>query len=179
MAELTGAPSVSLPQTDTDRNGNFRFENLPPGVYVLHSRKEDEGYPRSEFDFYAEGARSEPQVLVYANQTTPNVTIQRTKAALLKGHIIDGATGKPPLENPAVLLRQALDSERFLRFGAVKGEFQILVPSLAITLKIESSGYEDWHYRTPEDGNRDGVLLLAPETTQELEIVMTRKKPTK
>src|SRR5690349_3525566 len=95
MAEVPGTPSATLPQTVTDRNGNFRIGNLSPELYILHTRKEDEGYPRSEFDFYHESRNDEATVRVYADRTAPSILIRLQQAAFLKGRVIDSSSGKP------------------------------------------------------------------------------------
>jgi hypothetical protein len=179
---LKGGPTVTPPQADSDRNGDFQIENLEPGVYTVYGHKEDEGYFDRVFNFYSYGPIDNPTVTVSANQTTPNVIVQLEKGAFLKGRVIDRVTGKLlalPRTNPAIWLRQAEDPKRFLNLGAANGEFQVVVPSLPITVEVTMPGYEDWHYTTPESGNRDGLLLLAPESTEELQILMTPRKSKK
>jgi len=170
-----GGPSVSLPQTYTDRNGQFKFVGLQPGVYTLHTHKEEEGYPRSVFNFYHEGVDTDPQVQVLANVITPNVLIQPQKGAILKGHVVDVFTGKP-VEHMEVWMRQVGDPERYLRVGAHDGDFQIVVPSVAFTVVIKATGYQDWHYRMPEYGGQDAPLMLSAESSLELTVTMTPLK---
>jgi hypothetical protein len=172
-AEVPGTPSVTLPQTTTDTNGNFRIGNLSPDVYTLLTSKEDEGYPDSEFNFYHEGTDNETTVRVYADQVTPNVLIQLQKAAILKGRVSDSATGNP-IEHFVVRLAQVSHPERFLQTGGSKGEFRVVAPPLPITVRVSAAGYEEWRYTTDRD--EKGSLFLAPTTSHELTVVMRRRK---
>jgi len=167
MADIPGTPSTTLPQTVTDRNGNFRIENLLPELYTLHTRKEDEGYPRSEFDFYHESTNDETTVRVYADQVASNIVIQLQKAAFLHGRVIDGSSRKP-IEHFVVLMAQVADPERTLQMGGSGGEFRAVVPALPITIRVSAAGYEEWRYKT----DRDSSLFLAPGTSHELNVVM-------
>jgi hypothetical protein len=163
-----GGPSVTPPQTRTDRNGQFKFVGLRPGVYTLRTRKEDEGYPRSELNFYQVGVDTDPQVQVLANVITPNVLIQPQKGALLKGHVVDVFTGKP-VEHMEVWVRQVADPERYLRVGAHNGDFQIVVPTVAFTVVIKATGYQDWHYRMLEYDGQDAPLMLTARVVSGIE----------
>ena len=171
MAEVPGTPSVTVPQTNTDANGNFRIENLLPALYTLHTMKEVEGYARSDYDLYREGINDETTIRVYADEVTPNIVIQLQKAAVLKGRVVDGSTGKP-IEHFGVILAQVADPKRFLQMGAIKGEFRAVVPALPITVRVFASGYEEWRYKT----DRDDSLFLAAGTTRELNVVMRPSK---
>src|SRR5260370_35059362 len=49
MAEPDDVPgSTKIPQTVTDENGRFSFDQISPGRYVIAAAKESDGYPNSD-----------------------------------------------------------------------------------------------------------------------------------
>lgn len=170
------------PRAWTGKDGAFVISGLTAGTYTLHTRKEEDGYARTDFNFYDEGETPEPNVLVYPDQATPNVTIQfAARAAILKGVITDARTNQP-LKSAQVTVRRIDYPDRFLTTGLfwhdVPGGFRLLVPALAFTLKVSAPGYEDWYYLNSETDATPGTLLLASETTRELKVAL-RRRPTK
>jgi len=176
LAERVGVISLSWPSTYTNRDGEFLLEDLKPGLYTLHTRKEEDDYPRTEFSFYEAYEGAEPQVNVSEQQTTQNVMIQLgPKAAVLVGRVVDAVTNLP-LRHADITVRRVDKPERFLRSGlslpVEKGEFRLLVPSLPFTMKASETGYEDWYYKVPGEGGRASALLLASSSTKSLLVAL-------
>ncbi len=171
-AEPSDRIMLHLPSAFTDKNGEFVIQGVMPGQYILHSRKEEDGYPRTEFSFYDKHDTVDPSVEVYGDRSTQNVTIKLgPKAAVLTGRVVD-AISNQPLKEADITLRRVDQPERFISTGlfehGIKGGFKILVPSLPFTLKVSQNGYQDWYYKLPSNGTQASALLLAPNSTKEL-----------
>jgi hypothetical protein len=169
-AEPSDSIMLHLPSSFTNKNGEFVIRGVTPGQYTLHTRKEDAGYPRSEFNFYDKHDTIDPSVVVYGDRATENVTITLgPKAAVLTGRVVD-AISNQPLKMADITVRRVDQPERFISTGLfehrVKGGFRILVPSLPITLKVSQDGYQDWYYKG--NGTQPSALLLAADSTKEL-----------
>ena len=150
---------------------------------MLHSRKEEDGYPDTEFNFYDKTDTADPRVEVYGGQTTQGVTIKLgPKAAVLTGRVVD-AISNQPLKEADITLRRVDQPERFISTGLyehrIKGGFKTLVPSLPFTVKVSQNGYQDWYYKLPSNRTQASALLLAPNSTKELLIRLQplRAKP--
>jgi hypothetical protein len=164
------------PRAWTNKDGQFEIVNLGAGLYVLHTAKESDGYPPSEFNLYDEGENNDFQVQVAAHQTTQNVIIQRgLKAAVLEGRIVDAKT-RQPLKDAQITVRRIDQPERFLSTGlfwhGVEGGFKFLVPPLPFTVNVSAPGYQDWHYKLPGRTQTTGALFLAPNTTKDLLVAL-------
>ncbi|SRR6266496_1018107 len=178
-AENTALPARNLPRAETNRDGEFTIAGLTPGRYDLYTKKEEDGYPRTEFDLYDVGL-SNPEVTVYSRQTVQGITLRLgPKAALLTGQVVDAVT-KQPLKHADITVRRVDLPNRFLRTGlslpVELGEFKLLVPSVAFTVKVTETGYEDWYYKWDDEGQTTSSLLLEPNTTKHLLIALQRKR---
>ncbi len=178
-AENLALPVRNLPRAETNRDGEFTIAGLTPGRYELFTKKEDDGYPRTEFNLYEVGPPN-PQVTVYSQQTAQGITIRLgPKAALLTGQVIDAVT-RQPLKHADITVRRVDLPDRFLRTGlslpVELGEFELLVPSVALTVKVTETGYQDWHYKSGEEGQTTNSLLLEPNTTKHLVVELQRTK---
>jgi hypothetical protein len=172
LAERTDIIIRPTPMAWSNKNGEFIIDGLIPGLYSLHGSKQEEGYPRTEFNFYDRSENADLKVEIYEQQTTQKVIIQLgPKAAVLVGRVVDASTNQP-LHHADITLRRVDQPERFLRTGLTlpieKGEFKLLVPSLPFTVKVSEDGYEDWYYRVPGEGKQASTLLLAPDSTKSL-----------
>ena len=179
-AENMGVPTRLQPQTETNQDGEFTITRLTPGQYLLYTRKEEDGYPRTEFNLYDVGIPN-PEVTVSPRQTAQGITLRLgPKAALLTGQVIDAVT-KEPLRHADITVRRVDLPNRYLRTGLALpvelGEFKLLVPSVAITVKVTEAGYEDWHYQSGAE--KISSLLLAPNTTKHLVIALQPVKRAK
>lgn len=183
LAERSDIIIRPTPRAWTNKEGEFAIEGLMPGLYTLNTRKDEDGYPHTAFNFYDEGETVQPAVQVYAHQTTQNVIIQRgLKAAVLEGRVTEVTTNRP-IQGAQITVRRVDHPERFLSTGlfwhGVDGGFRFLVPSLAFTLKVSAPGYEDWYYRKPGEGNRAGAFLLGSGTTKKLFIALRPRRRSK
>lgn len=172
IAENIAVAHRHLPSSETDQEGEFLLKDLEPGQYVLHTRKEDDGYPRSEFNLYDSGETADPQVAVSARQTTQGVVLRLgPRAALLTGQVVDAITSQP-LHHADITVRLVDKPDRFLRTGlslpVEKGGFKLLVPSLPFTLKVSETGYQDWYYKMTGEEQQASALRLAPNSTKVL-----------
>jgi hypothetical protein len=177
-AENTAAPTRLLPRAETDRDGAFSIAGLAPGRYELFTKKEEDGYPRTEFNLYDVGPPN-PQVTVYSRQTTQGITLRLgPKAALLTGQVVDAVT-KQPLKHADITVRRLDLPDRFLRTGlslpVELGEFKLLVPSVAFTVQVTETGYEDWYYTAKGEVQTKSSLLLDSNTTKHLLIELRPK----
>src|SRR5260370_22226335 len=85
-----------LPNGLTNKDGEFIIRGLRPGQYTLHARKEEDGYPRTEFNLYDAGAGADPQVEVLEHQTMPNVILQLgLKSGVLTLRVVDANSNQP------------------------------------------------------------------------------------
>jgi hypothetical protein len=180
-AENHAFPARLLPRAETNRDGEFTISGLAPGRYELYTKKEEDGYPRTEFNLYDVG-RPNPEVTVSSRQTVQGIILRLgPKAALLTGHVIDAVT-KEPLRHADITVRRVDLPDRFLRTGlslpVELGEFKLLVPSVAFTVKVTETGYEDWYYKSSE-GEKISSILLEPNTTKHLLITLQRVKRAK
>jgi hypothetical protein len=181
-AELSETVSVSKKFCLTDRRGEFVIQALPPGKYILHTRDEEAGYPRTEFNFYDAGEAADQIVEVRYGQPVQNVVIRLgPKAARLTGRVVDAKTNDP-LRGVNITARRVDQPDRFLTTGlfwhGVQGGFNFLVPaSLPLTLKITRAGYEDWEYKRPGNSREPGALRLLPGSTKELHVALTPLDP--
>ena len=178
MAENIALPARNLPRAETNREGEFTIAGLTPGRYEIYTKKEEDGYPRTEFNLYDVGPPN-PQVTVNSRQTAQGITVRLgPKAALLTGQVVDAVT-KEPLRHADITVRRVDMPDRFLRTGlslpVELGEFKLLVPSVAFTVKVTEAGYEDWYYKSG-DGQRTSSLLLESDTTKHLTIALQRKR---
>ena len=182
-AENIAVTTRNLPRAETNRRGEFTIQGLTPGQYELYTKKEKDGYPRTEFNLYNVGGIPTPQVAVFPQQTTQGITMQLgPKAAVLTGQVVDAVT-KRPLNHADITVRRVDLPDRFLRTGlslpVELGEFKLLVPSVALTVKVSETGYEDWYYDATDDRQRTSSLLLRANSTRHLLIALRPTKPSK
>lgn len=174
-AENMALPARNLPRAETNRDGEFTIAGLRPGRYELYTRKEEDGYPRTEFNLYDFGPPN-PQVTVNSRQTAQGIIVRLgPKAAFLTGQVIDAVTRKP-LKHADITVRRVDLPDRFLRTGlslpVELGEFKLLVPCVGFTVKVTEKGYEDWYYKSSGEGQTTSSLLLESTSTKHLLIAL-------
>ena len=104
-AENTAHPARNLPRAETNRDGEFTIAGLTPGRYELYTKKEVDGYPRTEFNLYDVGLPNS-EVIVNSHQTTQGIIVRLgPKAALLTGQVIDAVT-REPLKHADITVRR-------------------------------------------------------------------------
>lgn len=162
----------------TSEHGEFVINGLPQGLYTLYTRKEQDGYPRTDFNFYSLSA-TDPQVAVYQYQASDYITLRLgARAARLVGRVIDANT-KRPIRHADITVRRVDNPTRFLRTGlqlpVENGAFELLVPSLPFTVKVSEAGYLDWYYKVAGEERQTSALLLEPNSTKSLTIYLSPK----
>ena len=149
-AAKTGFLKGIIPHALTDKLGKFTFKTLPPGIYNLNAKKDEDGYPDSDSAFHHGRPPANLPVTVNENQVTQNVIFKiGIKMGFLALHVVN-ATTKESITSSKVTLRR-LDNSEFLYMtgpydgdGAIK---KIPVPSSPFTVEISAPGYEIWRYR--------------------------------
>ena len=134
-AEMANAIG-GIPNALTNKDGEFIIRGLRPGQYTLHARKEEDGYPRTEFNLYDAGTSTDPQVEVLEDQTMQNVIVQLgLKSGILTLRVVD-ANSNQPLHHADITIRRVDLPDRYLSSGlsVEEGEFKILVPALPFTV---------------------------------------------
>ena len=167
-----------LPSAFTDDQGEFFIGDLKPGIYMLTVSKEDDGYPNTISSFHY-SPKIPPQASVYAGRVTSNIVIQLgPKAAKLIAHLFDAMTNQP-VEEAEISLRR-VDNPNYSYLASPtqsqrRGTFQVLVPSVPITLKVSAPGYENWYYGKDGSKEKTGAIRLEPGTTMELTIFLKHR----
>ena len=134
-AEMANAIG-GIPNALTNKDGEFIIRGLRPGQYTLHARKEEDGYPRTEFNLYDAGTGADPQVEVLEHQVMQNVILQLgLKSGILTIRVVD-ANSNQPLHHADITIRRVDLPDRYLSSGlsVEEGEFKILVPALPFTV---------------------------------------------
>jgi hypothetical protein len=162
----------------TNEHGEFVINGLPQGLYALYTRKEEDGYPRTDFNFYSL-TDTDPQVAVHEHQPSDYITLRLgPTAARLVGRVIDANTNRP-IPHADITVRRVDDPTRFLRTGlqlpVENGEFELLVPSMPFTIKVSEAGYLDWYYKVAGEERQTSALLLEPNSTKSLAIYLRPK----
>jgi hypothetical protein len=164
----------------TNDRGEFVMSGLPQGLYSLYTRKEDDGYPRTDFNIYSL-TDNDPQVAVYDSQPGDYITLRLgPRAARLSGRVVD-ANSKRPIPHADITVRRVDNPTRFLRTGlqlpVENGEFELLVPSMPITLKVSEAGYVDWYYKVAGEERKASALLLEPNSIKTFTIYLRPNGP--
>jgi hypothetical protein len=177
-AERTDFTTGKLPTTKSDIQGNFQFRDLKVGTYTLYVAKEEDGYAPTDSVFHYGGSMDAPQVTVYEQQASPEVVIHLgSKASRLTGHIVDGATNKPVVWDAQITLSRVDNPGYMYSTGPnLKGEFNVLVPSVPFTMKVSAPGYEDWYYRNESSKQRFDALELGADTAKEVVVSLRPSK---
>jgi len=146
-ADRTDSPmGRRLPFVLTDKEGRFLIKGLASGTYTVSAAKENDGYAPTDSPFHSVNLTPPPQVTVYEQQTTSNVTLYLgPRATKLVGRVVDASTNKAikNLQNVQITLRRMDYPDYSYSTGPdLDGEFNILVPSVPVTIEVSASGYE-------------------------------------
>ncbi len=171
----------AIPVALTDKLGKFTLKSLPPGIYKLSAKKEDDGYPDTEslFHYGRLSANHLLQVTVNENQITQNVIVKTgTKMGLLAIRVVNAVT-KELIKSAKVTLRR-LDNPGFLYItgpydgdGAIK---KIPVPSAPFTVEVSAPGYAIWRFRKEGSQKQADSLQVAQGETKKLDVLLSNSK---
>jgi hypothetical protein len=162
--------------TYTDKHGEFYLDPVEPGTNEVYTAKEDEGYPDSASPFV--NPATIPKVLVREHQVTRGVEIKLgPKGGKLVVRIVD-ATSNKPIETATLVLFAADNPANSFSSGPNKphGQFQFLVPSVPLRIKISAPDYEDWRYKEENASAEPGKILLSPGSVKGLIILLQPAK---
>ena len=160
----------------TDDQGRFSLPDLPDGEYTIHAYKEEDGYPDLTFSFYsaAYNAVHWLQITIVNGATVEDVIVHvpGPKCGRLIISVIDAETSKK-IQDAQVSLNHDGKPKTLLISGANRSgySFNLLVPpAVPVDVKVSAPGYRDWHYRTHAWKGETKTLLLASDTTKELNV---------
>jgi hypothetical protein len=135
-----------LPVFPTNDRGEFTIPNLTPGTYKVSAAKEDDGYPPTDYEFYASNGVNALRIAVYEGQTTSQVVVNLgPKAAKLVGKVIDAATDKLVKDVQIIVRRTDNPDNSFTIVPDVNGKIEVLVPPVPFTVEVSAPGYEKRH----------------------------------
>lgn len=158
----------------TNAKGEFVIDRIPPGPYIVHVGKEQDGYPDSKFAFYSNFNLA--RVNVAPATTMQKLTIRLgPKAGILNiDSVTDATTGKP-VPSAVVTLRRAGTDLYITTSTTVK---IILVPAMThVEVEVHAEGYSDWYFPgSPDSRSRSREdLYLKPSETMRLDVVLQPK----
>lgn len=136
--------SGRVPTVYTDQAGVFSMKGLAAGTYTISVSKAEDGYVDSSSPFFSGGLIPPTQVNVNEQSTTDIVTQLGPKSAKLVGRVVDASTRKPidNLHDVQITLRRVDNPEYSYSTGLDSdGQFNILVPSVPVTIEVSASGY--------------------------------------
>ncbi len=168
-----------VPMTYTDERGVFEFKRLAPGTYKISVSKKEDGYPPTDFPFYAVGYPAVPEVSVAAGQTVSDVVVHLgPKAARLTGRVVDAATHRLiPGRGVRIMLRRVDDPDNtYVTAPDAAGKIDILAPPMPFTVEVSASGYETWRYGREGSGGGADSLQMKPAESRELKVSLRRHR---
>lgn len=176
-ADFSAAPMGKRRYVLTDAQGSFLINGLRPGRYAVSAAKEEEGYPPTDVPFYYSSGAESPKIVVDAEQTTSGVVVRMgQKAARLVGQAIDAKAGEP-VGNARITLSRADNPEySYSTSLSLDGEFEVLIPSTPIEIKVSAPDYEDWRYVEDRASTQARPLQLTAGETRKLSISLQRKR---
>jgi len=151
----------------SDGQGRFTFAGLPSGQYRLYAIGEDQGYPDTTFEFYAQN----PVPLIQIPETGGSSDVVITlgpKAGAIAGTVVDKTTRA--LVNATFVLTDASEPARWIS-TSVPAKFRILVPpGRNITVRVSAPGYDAWYYNNHTPGNTPLRVASGEEVHLDVEL---------
>jgi hypothetical protein len=134
----------------SDNQGRFAFSGLASGQYRLYAISEDQGYPDTTFQFYAQNPAPLVQIAETGSPSDLVITVG-PKAGAITGTVVDKNTRA--LVNATFVLTDAVEPSRWIS-TSVPPKFRILVPpGRDVTVRVSAPGYDAWYYNTHTPGN--------------------------
>jgi hypothetical protein len=142
------ASSGMLRGSQTNKEGYFSITGLKEGTYEVYTNgKDDPSCPWCQFISGGLPMRSVATVTVVEGQVTSNIVLETPpKLAKLTGIVLDAETNEPIVDSE-IILRRVDNPAYYHKTGShEKGDFDITVPLVPITIEVVSEGYKPWNY---------------------------------
>ena len=133
-----------LPTTETDANGNYRFENLAPwGRWTVYAVDEEHGY-----SYYTEGySLSDPAPQVSISPQHPEAKLDfhlPPKAGFLHIHLTNQKTGDLIQAIEVKVASQTDPTHPILSGGYLSNRALLIPPDKDVLIHITSPGFLEW-----------------------------------
>lgn len=139
----------------------------------MSTKKEGDGYPNTEFDFYSNGSSLKVSLTPQSPAAKVTITLG-SKAATLNGTISDAVTGAPVIGAGACLWR--LSNPDFWVDTSVSPTCSLLIPSqIPVVLKLHAPGYADWYYPGVSDASKATALTLDASKSTNIDVQLQPK----
>ncbi len=150
-------------------DGRFMLSPLPTGRYRVYAWNETSGVPNPRMLLFQHSNPHSYEITVRANETVHagNIALPRPYGRVTL-RVVDSKT-KLPIGLARCTLRRTDVTNVMYATDSTNGEFSFLLPDNPISLKVTSSGYEDWSYLEPSDAR--AYLLL--ESGKQLTILVS------
>jgi hypothetical protein len=140
--QLDGRPRGSVIRyVETDSEGHFVIDRLGWGKYKVFARKEDAGYPDTQWSFYSNDTF--PIAEISPKTPIAELRIQLgPRAAALTGSVANAETGAPLAAE--FRLTRSTHPEDWLSTSISPSYKVLLPPSTDILLEVSAPGFETW-----------------------------------
>lgn len=137
-----------LPHTQTNTNGEYRFENLPWwGRYTVYAEDEEAGY--SSFSTGPAGNAHPPEVRITPDHPEAEFNVQLPpRAGFLRIRLVDSKTGSI-IPGMAIRLESTNNPDEIVFSESCSSTHTILIrPGKSFLLHVTSTGYREWNETT-------------------------------
>lgn len=169
-------PRGRLLSTLTDDEGRFELACAQPGRNMVYVSKEDEYYPDTFMSPFVD-SKLIPVVNVVERGITNGVEVHLPpQGGKLIVKVIDALT-QQPVDGALLTVCKADSSKKChtINDNSPTGQFNQLVPSMPVTIKVSAPGYADSWYK--EKGSREaGMLLVGAGSVKGISILLTPNK---
>lgn len=175
-------PPGRLFSAETDAEGRFSLRYARTGRNAVYVGKADEYYPDTFLNPFVDAKRV-PIVNVVEQGVTRGVEVHLPpRGGKVVAQVIDTAT-KQPVDGANMTFCKATDPTKCLTINATSPDahFNMVLPSIRLTLKVSAPGYQDWYYKEGNASLRNTKILLTPGATKRLTIRLrpSGNRPTK
>ena len=162
-----GALATRLPETRTDQNGNYRFENLPWwGAFTVYADDLAAGY-----SLFTTGPAG-PGVIISPEHPEATLDLQLPqKAGFLRIHLTDKRTGGV-IPGVMVTVMSSQSPSRIMFSESCSSDSMVLIPpEKDLLIHIRSEGFREWDesvgggkaIRMPSGSQVELYVKLEPE----------------
>jgi len=174
-ADIMRPSAGMLLQAHSDAAGNFIIATAPgfgATTVQLWAQKPEDFFPALPGHFYT----MRPPTLIH---TDPGGSASRIAVYLapqcgrLLGTVSDAGSGAPIVPQIS-MWREGNPKSDFGTAGSLKGDFDVLVPTVAVVLYIRAAGYRDWYYPGTSIAARARPLKVSARQTLKLRVIMQK-----